>query len=111
MELETVVRFIALALVAGLGLLFFGLARNITSYLSLRFTAQEIEIAKETTMMVVSTLKQSPLYENLNPEKKKELAVIWLVEQFHNYGLTFSVEDIDKLIEEAVSIIKEAHND
>ena len=107
MEIEVIIRFATLAMAGVLGWLFMVLSRNITNYLSLRFTAQEISIAKETALMVVSALKQSPAYEYLAPEKKKEIAIVWMSQTLNKYGLVLSPEEIDRLIEEAVLIIKE----
>jgi hypothetical protein len=106
MEIETIVRLVALAMAGVLGWVLMGISRNVKSYLALRFTAEELAIAKETALMVVSTLKQSPAFEYIQPEKKKELAIIWLIQAFKKYGLQFTAEEIDYLIEEAVSIIK-----
>ena len=108
MEIEVIIRFVALAMAGILGWLLMVVSRNVTNYLNLRFTAQEIAIAKETALMVVSTLAQSPAYEFLAPEKKKENAIVWMSQTLRKYGLVFTPEEIDRLIEEAVLIIKEA---
>jgi hypothetical protein len=76
-------------------------------YLAIKFTAEQILIAKETALMVVKTLQQSPAYEAFAPEKKKEFAMIWVSEQLADYGLEFTLEEIDRLIEEAVATAKE----
>lgn len=108
MEIEAIIRLVFLAIAGGLGWLLLNMSRHITAYLSLKFSAEELGIAKETALMVVSTLKQSPAYEYLEPEKKKEIAMVWISQTLENYGLQFSPEDIDRLIEEAVLLIKEA---
>ena len=71
MELEALIELVLLAIAGGIGLLLAYLSRSLTAYLALKFSAQELNIAKETALMVVSTLKQSPAYEYLAPEKKK----------------------------------------
>ena len=108
MEIETIIRLAALAAAGVLGWILMMMSNNIKSYLALKFTTEELVLAKETALMVVSTLKQSPAYEYIQPEKKKELAIVWLIQAFKKYGLQFTLEEIDHLIEEAVSIIKEA---
>ena len=108
MEIEAVIRLVLLAIAGGIGLLLAYTSRGLTAYLALRFNAQQLAIAKETALMVVSTLKQSPAYEFLAPEKKKEIAIVWMSQRLEDYGLDFAPVDIDRLIEEAVLIIKEA---
>lgn len=108
MDFEAAIRLVVLAMAGGLGFLLMHLSRGVLGYLAIRFTAQEITIAKETALMVVSTLKQSPAYEYLAPEKKKELAIVWLSQRLGLYGLDFDPVDIDRLIEEAVLLIKES---
>jgi len=108
MELEALIELVLLAIAGGVGLLLAYLTRSLTAYLALKFSAQELNIAKETALMVVSTLKQSPAYEYLAPEKKKEIAIVWLSQRLEAFGIDFAPEDIDRLIEEAVLIIKEA---
>jgi len=108
MDIETVLRFVTLALAGGIGILLAYLSRSITTYLAVRFSAQQLFIAKETALMVVSTLKQSPAYEHLDFAKKKEVAMVWMSQRLADYGFDFSPEEIDRLIEEAVLIIKDA---
>jgi len=108
MDIEAVVRLVMLAIAGGIGLLLAYLSRSLTAYLAVRFSAQQLFIAKETALMVVSTLKQSPAYEYLDTDKKKEIAMVWMSQRLAVYGLDFTPEDIDRLIEEAVLIIKDA---
>jgi hypothetical protein len=107
MDIEAVVRLMTLSIAGGIGLLLWYLSRSITAYLAVRFSAQQLFIAKETALMVVSTLKQSPAYEHLDFAKKKEIAMVWMSQRLAVYGLNFTPQDIDRLIEEAVFIIKE----
>ena len=108
MELEPIFRLAVLAIAGGIGWLMFILKEYIKAYLEMKFTSEGLAIAKETALMVVSTLQQSPAYEYLNPVKKKEIAIVWVSQKLEDYDLNFSEEDIDRLIEEAVLIIKEA---
>ena len=108
MDFEAAIRLVALAMAGGIGLMLAYFGRMIQAYLAIRYTAQELDIAKETAMMVVSTLKQSPAWEHLAPEKKKELAMVWISQRLERYGIAMEPVDIDRLIEEAVLIIKEA---
>ena len=56
MELEALIELVLLAIAGGVGLLLAYLTRSLTAYLALKFSAQELNIAKETALMVVSTL-------------------------------------------------------
>ena len=106
MDFEAAIGLVALAMAGGIGLMLAYFGRMIQAYLTLRYTAQELDIAKETAMMVVSTLKQSPAWEHLAPEKKKELAMVWISQRLERYGIAMEPVDIDRLIEKAVLIIK-----
>ena len=106
--MEEVIRLVFLALAAVLATLLVFVTNRFNTYLALKFTAEQISIAKETALMVVSTLAQSPAYEYLRPEQKKESAIVWLSQKLEGFGLYFTEDEIDQLIEEAVLFIKGA---
>jgi hypothetical protein len=102
---------IALALVGLVVYIVKGLAAVGLSYLESRLGASNLLVAKEMAILFVRTLKQSPVYEELDPSKKKELAVTWLTKFAAEKGLPFDYNYIDRLIEEAVHIVKTEHQD
>jgi hypothetical protein len=102
---------IALALVGLVVYLVKGLAAVGLNYLEGRLGANNLLIAKEMAILFVRTLKQSPIYEDLDPSKKKELAIGWLTKFAEEKKLPFDYNYIDKLIEEAVHIAKAEKQD
>ncbi len=55
---------------------------------------------------VVRFLAQSPAFEALELDEKKEYAITWLTQKCEELKLPFTHDDIDKFIEEAVQIYK-----
>lgn len=84
-----------------------GIYRQIREYIEHKITIEDLALAKEFALSVVSTLAQSPAFENLPNIEKKERAIVWLTQLITDFDLDFDFEDIDRLVEEAVLIIKE----
>jgi hypothetical protein len=97
---------IALALVGLVVYIVKGLAAVGLTYLEGRLGTNNLLLGKEMAILFVRTLKQSPIYEELDPAKKKELAIGWLTKYAAEKNLPFDYAYIDKLIEEAVHIVK-----
>ena len=61
---------------------------------------------KDLASTVVRFLAQSPAFEAMELDEKKEYAIVWLSQKCAELNLPFTHDDIDKFIEEAVQIYK-----
>ena len=63
---------------------------------------KNFDFLKQVAATVVRAIEQSPAFQDFDPAKKKEAAILQLVELAEKYGIPVEPETIDKLIEEAV---------
>ena len=107
---EVLVRnLIEAAALAIIGLLAFGLRQLVVIvilYLRQKLGLERLLEMKEIAQTVVRTLQQMPVFEALDPAQKKEMALVALVQYAEGHNIPVDRPLIDKLIEEAVQIMK-----
>ena len=84
------------------------LKAKVDMYLSEKIGAQKWDVFKDYAEQCIRTLRQSPAYELLEGEEKKQLAYGWLIGKARLLGLEVSAEDLDKLIEATYDAVKVA---
>jgi hypothetical protein len=101
-----VTSMLVLGLVGVLLLTVKGLVPVFLKWLEGKVGEQKVSDFKRYALMCVETLKQSPAYEYLDPERKKELAAMWLTDYAKKMNYPYDYEYIDRTIEEAVAMVK-----
>lgn len=76
------------------------------TWLKVKIGDANVGVLKGLASTVVHFLQQSPAFEALDTDKKKEYAINYLTQKCVELGLPFTHDDIDKVIEEAVSLMK-----
>lgn len=97
------------AAIALIGIIAYGARALITvgvEYLKTRLSASQYQLLQAFAATTVRTFQQSPAFENLDSEKKKELAIIAVTQYAEGHHLPISRELCDKVIEEAVQVMK-----
>ncbi|MEM4204138.1 MAG: phage holin, LLH family [Candidatus Methanomethylicaceae archaeon] len=75
-------------------------------YIETRVDEYQLRILKEMAKTIVRELQQNPVFENLEPEKKKEQAIFWLKHRLEGFGLEVDESMLSSFIEEAVQVMK-----
>jgi hypothetical protein len=104
--LQRLIEAVVLAIVSLLAFVLRQVAVIGIAYLQQRLGVEQLAELKEIAQTVVRTLAQSPIFEALDPARKKEMAVVDIVTYCENHGLPVDHGLIDRLIEEAVQIMK-----
>jgi hypothetical protein len=104
--IENLTSALVLAVVGAIAYALRGLIAVGLKYLEGKIGADKVAEAKAFALMSVRVLKQSPVYEALDPARKKEMAVMWLTNFCQEKGMPYGYDFIDKLVEEAVHVMK-----
>jgi hypothetical protein len=78
----------------------------VITWLKAKLGETNYNVIKGLASTIVRFLQQSPAFEALEPEKKKEMAITYLTQKCAELHLPFTHDDIDKIAEEAVQIMK-----
>lgn len=76
------------------------------AYMSTKAGADHWNFLKSLAATVVAALEQSPAYRDWDGSKKKEAAMMQLIQLAAKYGITIGSEQLSNLIEEAVQLMK-----
>jgi hypothetical protein len=101
-----VTQLLLVGLIGALGLGLRGLIGLGLKYLEGKIGAEKVADFKQYAVMGVRALAQSPAFEWLEPEKKKELLIMWLTDYAQQKKLPYDYQFIDKVAEEAVHLVK-----
>jgi len=82
-----------------------GVNKAIT-YFNVKIGESNTVMLKDMAVTIVKALQQSPAFESLGGEQKKELAIIQMSQWAGKHNLPFDHDYIDRLIEEAVLTMK-----
>jgi hypothetical protein len=97
---------VVLAIVSLLSFAARGLIQVGVNYLQVKLGNAKFDQVKQRALTIVRYLEQSPVYQDFDGAKKKELAMIDLTNFAEKFNIPVTHEDLDKLSEEAVRIVK-----
>jgi len=92
-----------LATIVGIGSFYL---HKLNTYLSGKAGADNWNFLKSLTGTVVSALEQSPAYQSWDGTKKKEAAMMQIIQLAAKYGIVITSDEISNLVEEAVQLMK-----
>jgi len=75
-------------------------------YVEAKIGAEQYEWVRSFVLSTVTAIEQNPAFRELANEEKKQQALEAIQRFCTQHGLTYSIEQIDQLIEEAVHNIK-----
>lgn len=104
---QDLVSAVALAIVGLLAFAFKGLITVGVIFLKSKIGVSNTELLKGFVATTVRFLEQSPAFKDLSSPEKKERAIAEVVAYCQSHGLPIDHDFIDKLIEEAVSLMNE----
>jgi hypothetical protein len=104
--LPPIVSIVATAFVGLMVQAIVALAKYYIPMVKAKLGESEFALARETALMVVRALEQSPAYQTWDGAAKKQKAINQLANWFESRGLPVSADLIDALIESAVQQIK-----
>lgn len=81
-------------------------ASKLVAYLEAKIGQTETERLRSMAVTIVKALQQSPAFENLGGEQKKEMAIVQITQWAEQHKLPIDREYIDRVIEEAVLTMK-----
>lgn len=93
---------LALAIIGLLGYAGRALVQVGIAYLTTKLGQTNFQRLRDFAGTVVRAVEQSPIYSDLAGEKKKELAIVAVMQFAEKYKLPIDRADIDKFIEAAV---------
>lgn len=103
---QNLISAVVMALV-GLLLLLVKLGLNkLTTYLEAKMGKEHVETLKALADTIVRSLAQSPAFEGLANEEKKQMAILAITRWANDKNIPIKREFVDSLIEEAVQKMK-----
>ncbi len=71
-------------------------------YFKSKMGAENYDFMKSLAATVVRALEQSPAYKDFDGAKKKEAAIMQLVQLANRYGIPLAADTIERIVEEEV---------
>ena len=104
---QNVVTALMLGIAAAIGVYMRGVASAGVKYIEMKLGVQETEKLRTYASTVVHFLEQSPIFKDMASMEKKERAICEVISFCEKNGIPIDHEMIDKIIEEAVHLMKE----
>ena len=110
--LNALVPFLIIVLVALAGMVGkfgFDISRYVRNYLMAKLGEFNYSFFRKIVQDTVLALMQHPAYKDLMNEEKKQLAITLIVQKLNDYGLPFTVDEVDNMVEAVIAEIKKTY--